>query len=500
MKVGLIQKIIGSLLALLLVLGIVPVGLFYFATPVVAEDSVVRLSPVDETFVYSGAKNKSRKRLDTENLIVGNYWNTYLKFDLTSLGNLKRADMRSAKLRLAVVDTGTNPSGIDDNTFNVSYIDNDNWNDGMTWSERPMGEEQYLCTAGGVGRDGILEIDLSEFLGETAGFEDKIITLKLSPSLSNTVPVRLGSGASPDSSYRPYLKVIVGDGEDRDPSDLKKSYLADNGYISKAEPGRRADKLTEENGGMLSVDNGSAAYLKFVLNLENIRGAVTGAEILLRPEKGSGGVNIKTEVYRLLNDDWKSETLTYDSRPREGMIPVCSLNGVSEEEGIRIDVTDQIYEAVGAGKSSVSFVVDGTGTTPESTDSLRLRSSYSESGAPELRITCTDEPAKVALGEAIGNLKGENESFDNVTRDLPSSYVASNGQKVEIKWNINKDFSLSSLLSLPGQIITGSGKINPPSEEEGPREIQVRVELNCGGETMTKFVLLTIPPSSEPPK
>lgn len=53
MQVGIIRKIIGCALAVLLVLGIVPVGLLYFTTPVVAEGRVVKFLPGAETFVYS---------------------------------------------------------------------------------------------------------------------------------------------------------------------------------------------------------------------------------------------------------------------------------------------------------------------------------------------------------------------------------------------------------------------------------------------------------------
>ncbi len=98
-KINLIQKIIGCVAALLLVVGIVPIGLFYFAEPVVAEGSVVRISPEAETFVYSDAKNKNRDRLDKDNLVVGNYWNTYLKFDLSVLGNVDKGGHHKGKAK-----------------------------------------------------------------------------------------------------------------------------------------------------------------------------------------------------------------------------------------------------------------------------------------------------------------------------------------------------------------------------------------------------------------
>ncbi len=502
MKVGIIQKILGCILALLLVLGIVPVGLFYFATPVIAEDSIIRLTPTDETFVYSDAKNKDRRRLDEDNLVVGNYWNTYLKFDLSSLGNVKRADLRQAKLRLAVVDNGKSSQGENDCSFNVSYIDNDNWDDSMTWASKPKGEEQYLCTASGADGGCFLEIDLTEFVKRTAGYEDKVITLKLSPTISNSIPIRIASSDSDDPVLRPYLKIIVGDIYDSDPTTPEKSHLDTNGYVSSAYPNIKSDELLKINNGILAVDNGSAAYLKFNLDLRNIIGAVDNAEIFIRPVNKSA--NIKLNVYYLENDDWSGADLSYDSRPEGEQTLVKSYNGIDVLGGIRIDVTDIVYEAVSAGKARVSFIIDGMETSGNSTDSLELYSNYFEGNslennalkdnAPKLLISSTDDKEVVALREAISNLKGDNISFDNVTSDLPSSYTASNGEKVNIKWNINESFSIKDLFGLRKSVITNSGRINPPSLLEGAKTVRAKATLTCGSRTTEKYLDVTVPP------
>lgn len=492
MEVGIIQKILGCILALLLVLGIVPVGLFYFATPVIAEDSIIRLTPIAETFVYSDAKNKNRSRLDEENLIVGNYWNTYLKFDLSALGNVKRADLRQAKLRLAIVDNGKVSQSEADCSFNVSYIDNNNWNDSMTWSSKPTGEEQYLCTASGADGGSVLEIDLTEFIKRTAGYDDKIITLKLSPSISNNVPIRIASSDSVDPILRPYLKIILGDIYDSDPTTLEKSYLDTNGYVSSACPNIKSDELLKINNGILAVDNGSATYLKFNLDLRNIIGAVDNAEIFIRPINKSA--NIKLNVYYLENDNWSGADLSYNNRPEGGQTLIKSYNGVEVSGGIRIDVTDIVYDAVSVGKAQVSFIIDGMDTSVNSTDSLELYSNYFEDNAPKLLISSTDDKQVVALREAISNLKGDNSSFDNITSDLPSSYTAANGEKVNIKWSINESFSIMDLFGFRKSVITSSGRINPPSLLEGAKTVQAKATLTCGSRTMERYLVVTIPP------
>ena len=490
MQVGIIRKIIGCALAILLVLGIVPVGLLYFTTPVVAEGRVVKISPGAETFVYSDAKNKNKSRLDEDNLLVGNYWNTYFRFDLSAIGNAKKSDISQAKLRLAVIWDGRNEPDETDCSFNVSYLDNNNWGDNMTWSTKPGGEEQYLCTAAGNGSDSILEIDLSEFIRKAVGNDEKVFTLKLSPSVSNTAPVQIASTRYSDPSYRPYLKILVGDAVDTDTKTLNKSYLDTNGYVSKAEPNTNSNELLYKNNGRLAVDNGSAVYLKFNIEPKNILGAVEDARIFLRPIGKS--VNTKIDIYYLENDGWNSGELSYNNRPEGELSLIKSYNGLEVSGGFSVDVTDLVYKLVKSGKYTASFLIDGTQTDPASTDSLELYSSYSHEFAPSLSVSVTDDKNMTAIREAIMELKGNNSSFDNVTSDLPSSYIAENGERVTIKWDFNDNYSLGNILGFRKSVITTSGQINPPAFFEDAKTIQAKAILSSGSRTLERFVTMTI--------
>ncbi len=490
-KINLIQKIIGCVAALLLVVGIVPIGLFYFAEPVVAEGSVVRISPEAETFVYSDAKNKNRDRLDKDNLVVGNYWNTYLKFDLSVLGNVNKADITRAKLRLAVLWNGKNSSELSDCSFNVSYIDNNNWNDNMTWASKPMGEETYLCTASGGEANTILEIDLSEFVRNAVAYEDEVITLKLSPSLSNNAYICFASTENPDPTYRPYLKILVGDAYDTDSPSLNKTYLEQSGYVSAALPNMPARELLEKNNGILVADSGSVTYLKFRLDLNNIKGAVRDARIFLRPLRES--VNTRLDVYLLDNDAWWDGELCYNNMPEGESYLVKSYDGIEARGGFSVDVTDIIYDMVKNQRTTVTFVLDGTQNDPASTDSLELYSAGSEF-APSLAVSVTDNPYETALREALVNLNGSNSSLDNITGDLPNRYTASNGETVTIRWELNDNFSLETLLGLRKSVVTNSGKVNHPSVFEEPKTVQVKAILTSGDRSLERYVVITVMP------
>ena len=91
-------------------------------------------------------------------------------------------------------------------------------------------------------------------------------------------------------------------------------------------------------------------------------------------------------------------------------------------------------------------------------------------------------------------LKGNNSSFDNVTSDLPSSYIAENGERVTIKWDFNDKYSLGNILGFRKSVITNSGQINPPAFFEDAKTIQAKAILSSGSRTLERFVTMTIQP------
>lgn len=487
-----IKKIVGTILALLMVVCMIPAGLFYLSTPVVAEGQFVKISPSADTFVYSEAKNKNKSKLDNDNDIIGNYWNTYMKYDLSQLSNTSRNDITSAKLRFAVTYSKFSIEEGFDCSFNISYVENNNWNENMTWSNKPRGEEQYICTASGAASGSVLEVDITEFIKQAISLDDTDITLKMGPTLSSNSPIKIASKGHEDPSKRPYLKIVVGNAKDNDPALLNKSYLDTSVYVSKMAPDMNAADLLEKNNNRLAVDNGSITYLRFNIDPRNIKGAVYNAQLFLRPILKSG--NTKIDVYYLENNDWNPEALTYNNQPEGKRKLIESFNGIDVGGNINIDVSEIIYSLVDSGIYTATFLFDGTSTDLASTDTIEFYSQYDNLNAPSLAIAATDNKDVVAIREALDNIKGDNTSLDNITEDLPHSYIAQNGERVSIKWLINEEFSIMNALGLTKSAISTSGKINQPTYFEDEKKVRVKVVLTVGNEYIEKFYDLTIRP------
>ncbi|MCI5893115.1 MAG: DNRLRE domain-containing protein [Clostridiales bacterium] len=487
-----IGKIIGCAVALMIAVGSVPVGLLYFATPIVAEGQFVKIMPINDTFVYSEAKNKNRFKLDEQYDLIGNYWNTYLKFDLSALGNAKKTDIGRAVLRLTVVQSGINPDGEADCSFNVSYLDNNNWNENMNWSGKPNGEEQYLCTASSKESNSVLDIDITEFMKKAVSLDDRVITLKLSPSISCNAPVKIASVNVDDPSLRPCLKIALSDAEDPDLNVLNKSYIDTCAYVSAAEPDTSGEELLERNNGYMAVDNGSAAYLKFNLEPRNILGTINDARILFRSAVKSA--NTKIDIYYLENNDWTAGDISYNNRPQGEAELIKSYNGIDTDSEFNIDVTDIIYNLIRKGEYTASFIIDGTATAPSSTDSVALYSGMSAGNAPSLAVSVTDNPEETAVMEALSNILGKNSAPDNITTDLPNSYTAENGVKVGIKWIADEAVSLPEILRLNKSTISQSGKINRPPYLENPKTVRIKAVLTAGSRTKERLMTLTVRP------
>lgn len=492
---GRLKKIIGCAIALLIALGSIPVSLLYFTTPIVAEGQLIKLYPTSDTFVYSEAKNKSRERLDEKNDIIGNYWNTYYKFDLSALGTAGKNDVGNAKLRLFIKSSGIDPNKSEDSSFCVSYLENNNWSESMSWSSKPSGEEQYICTASAAGDNSILQIDITEFIKKASEFDDRTITLKLSPTVSTNTPLTVASVYSDDPSMRPCLKISLSDASDSELTTPNKANLNADAYVSKAAPDKSAEELLSLNNGYLAVDNGSAAYLKFNLEPRNILGAVKKAVLKLRPAVQSS--NTKIDVYYLKNNNWNTSSLTYNNRPEGEAKLIHSYNGINIGGGLDIDVTEYVYDLIRSGEYTMSLILDGTTSDPASTDTTAFYSSMSGFGSPNLVIDVTDDPAEVAIAEAKANILGKNTAPDSIIYDLPSSYTAENGLRVNIKWVTNGEFSL---LNLPNILKSGFspisqwGKITRPAYLENPVSVRTKAELSVGGSTDTKAMTLTIMP------
>lgn len=491
-----IKKIVGSILLSLLLLGIVPVGIIYLATPVIADGEFIKIQPEKDMFVYSLKEDESSRELDERRMIVGANWDTYIAFDLSRLDNKTPNEISSVKLRLAATWLGAGSDGSNQARFNVAYLDNNNWNDGTTWNNKPRGNETNL-TYVTYSSAGVLEIDLTEPIKEMLGSENQTITLRLSAADHAAAPIQFASSGYEDPSYRPYLKILVNDAVDTDPPGLNKTYLDTNVYVSEASPNASGYDAVAANDDLLCVDNGSATYLKFNIDPKNIQGAITDAKIQLRPKNKSS--TMRMQLYYINNNDWNG-SMTYNSRPAGETELIETAPGYDTRSGISFDVTSLIRRLFSEKMYTASFIL--ACDDPESTESVLF---YSNNGAPSnfapgLSIDVSDDPDIVAIYEAFDNIAGDNPSLDEVYTNLPGGYEASNGRRVMIRWSgdtyipIISDISDIISSSRSTGSILGSGRINPPHMFQKPISVDTTVTLTCGDDSVEREVSVTLMP------
>lgn len=488
---GFLKKAVCFVIALIIALCSIPVGLLYFTTPIVAEGQFIKLSPINDTFVYSEAKNKNRSKLSDEIDVVGDFWNTYLKFNLSALGNVSKADISSAHLRLGIIECGESKEDNSNSEFGVSYLNNNNWNESMTWSARPQGDMQHICTAQADGSDTVLDIDITEFIKKAVSFSDKTVTIKLAPGVSCNTYIKIGSKNISDPTMRPLLKIALKDAVDPDINTLDKAYLDECVYVSKSEPDVTGSELIQKNDNLLPIDNGSVSYLKFNLEPRNILGAVTKAKICLRSLKTA--TNTKIKVYYLKNNDWTS-SVTYNDRPIEDECELIQVfSGVPYESGLNIDVTKAVYDSVHRGEFVVSFMIDAS-ENEASTETALMYAKDSGQNSPRLDITVSDDVYETAVMEAMANMLGTNSSQNKITSDLNNVYVAENGVKSSIRYVMDEEFSLTHILRRNKNVISSTGKVSRPEYPKKAEEVRVRAYVTAGGVTKEEVLNLTVLP------
>ena len=211
------KKLAVILIASVMLLGVVPVGMISRPTTVSAEGEFLRLSPAAETFVSAKLDEQglSGSQIAPGLQMVGDSYDTYLRFDLSSLLDKDTADVHEAKLRLAVVRGG----GEGAVPVRLWLMPDNAWNESMTYQSRPpvLGEIKLAETAvdSRNARNALVELDMTEYVKKWIEDGRTSVSLHLDASGTSIAAVFAGTDYE-DKAYRPCLKVVTGDAADPD--------------------------------------------------------------------------------------------------------------------------------------------------------------------------------------------------------------------------------------------------------------------------------------------
>ena len=472
---SIIQKIAVLFLTLLMLITMMPVGLFPGSDTPSAEGSFVRNLPSAEVSVQSINKDEMTRS-------IGKYNSVYYKFDVSELTKVKPEEIKEVNLRLAFLKG----SGMVDNTVKISVIDADKM---PSKSEKisflPIEESTFELihpnTSGN--EDALTEIDMLEYVKNIISQGKTEIAVGISAEMP--VCVTMASQRYIDAAYRPCLKMVTGIAEDSDAKTLAKSELKEAAFISQKEGNDSGDKLSAKAKGLL-IGNGTETYLKFDINRAAIMGELYSARLVLRNTDIYDSV--KAKVYLLNNSQWTAGEISYNNKPRgEEKEAMTVLE--SNADIITIDVTQQVCEAVNRKMDTLTFRIVGL-----ENKTVRFENGENGTMAPRLYLKASDDKDIVCASEAALNALGNNRaSF--VTMNLSDSYSSQNGGSAKISWD---ELDVNNEVLKEKTYVGKNGDITRPKWYEDAAHIVANAEIRSGDYITHRRYYLTIPAETAP--
>ena len=466
-----IKKLAVMLIAGVMLLGVVPVGLVSKPTTVSAEGEFLRISPSAEAFVSSkyGERGTSGRDISSDLNMVGEQYDTYLRFDISNLLDKNINEIHKAALRLAVVNTGMENT----DTVQLWHMQDNVWNESVTYENRPssVGELKLadISMAACCKTGSVVEVDLTEYVKNQIENDSSVLSLHLNAAGSGTAS--FAASLYEDRAFRPCLKIITGDAVDTDQSDLTKAWLENSVSTGNSKYAENA----------LYIGNSSEIYLKFHLNRGNIQGAMYDIRLKADLLRAKDGTDIS--VYLVHCGDWSSinepaeseETLVHNSALTEGT------------ESLAVNLTDPVNDIYSAGGEFITLRI--------AADSDGESVFYSSGNlAPRLDIRATDSPRVVASVEAGARALGENPAPAAITSDLLENYAAADGTKAFFKWSAYDPETGKRIYD----ILSDDGTITRPKWFEDSRTIHAKAVIASGAYRTERSFILTVLPDDPP--
>ena len=481
------KKVLSSLLACLLLLGVVPVGLISLHTPAAAEGEVLKISPIYDTYVHQDYKTKTGIALEPSSddvmraTEIGAGQETYLQFQLESILGKSDDEIASASLRLVALDSDNAAVPV-----TMQFFDNNDWDEGITYARKPAGNGTDLGSVTmQANAPAVYEIDLTDALKQWVKDEVQTVSLRLTAEPDTDGTVSIGSTRNSDPAYRPYLKVITGDASDPEPDTIQKAVTEVAVSISNENSEETGNDYTQRTG-TLSSGGGHEAFLKFRLQRANIQGAVVSAKVRL---KATGTAPFF--VYTMQNDSWDGG-VTYQNRPQGPETLVYQGSGSSVP--VEIDITDAVSDAVEQGLDTICLHIIGNDASVPVT-----LTAAGQTATPSLSIRVSDDPNVIAVREAAVNLLGANANTDSILTDLTRSYTAENGVRATVDWTVRDTTFAEEKGSYENtNYISNAGEVTRPKWFEGTKTFHAEASIKSGSAVLTREMDLTLPAEAVP--
>ncbi|WP_127585522.1 CBM96 family carbohydrate-binding protein [Paenibacillus koleovorans] len=278
-----------------------------------------------------------------------------------------------------------------------------------------------------------IEVEIEESVAELVSKDSRITIVRMQPSLKLRVNV---NGAKGRAIHAAFTLGPPSDGNVLPP-------VADS-YIK----GGTDAGVNYGSSDLLKVKGTTNSNLvrKGLLKFD-LSGMATAAEAVLRLKGSSGGSPGTLKVYEASPDSWTESTVTWNNAPAIVGSMLDSITVGTTEQVYELDVTEAIRQALGSGRGSITFLLEGVA----SEDLLmEFRSLESSSGQPALYVRGIEQNAQLTrvAPAADATVRGGTSGNDNYgTSGLLKLYESTNAN---VKRKAYLKFDLSQFASISG--------------------------------------------------
>lgn len=490
-----IQKIILLFLATLMLLTVLPVGIFKRSDSVDKRGALIRLYP---------SELKANNYFDeSETVAVDKNSGAVLEFDLENLNSTDIKDVKQIRLRLgfvcgsgerfnrAAVTLPLEGSGFSDAQKVLNMYKNELFNE-YIYNFKQYAEISPLTEQAD---NTVSETDVTDYAKLKLKAQNKKISFGIWGK--NSIPIQMAGLKYSDPYFRPYLEILTGAATADTDVISAKTTLAEAVYVSASKPDTSAAELSSESGGMMCEED-TELYLKYDINRTAIEGSPYKARLLMKidDKKENGRTTApfgRVSISCINNNDWNSADISYNRRPEGEEISLPVKAAVINGE-ISADVTQAICEAYDLGATGVTFKItlEKMREYPDDSQKFRVFGMGGEIEQPRLFVSTSGDADIVCAAEAALNAVGDN-SREYVTGNLEGTYSASNGSYAKLSWQ-----ELNTDPVRRGGFLSSNGVIIRPKWFEGNAEIIALAKITAGGYSTTRKYRLTVRAEAKP--
>ncbi len=466
------QKLIVIALAILLLVTMLPAGLFHNPDPPGAEGEFLRLVPSTEF-----SRRVSNDKGNDEIKLLSSTCPAYFMFDISNLSEVKESEINEVKFRAVFLKGYGNAEA----RVALSLVPEESFPESYTTAYSPAClSHSFASFTPDTENDSVFQADLTDYAKNLLKEGKTKLAVKLTSD--SKVPYAFASSQNSDEAFRLCLKTSTGIFYDTDSDSVEKTRLCEATYVSDKNTAVTGSKLQSDNKNLIA-GNGNETYLRFDIIKEALLGSTYSAKLILNTVSQPSGNKIR--VYCINNNEWNND-INYDNRPKGEESEAITLT-VPDSNFVTADISQQVCEAIKQNINSLTIRIVGL-----SENTTEFTYGENEKHNPRLCLKNSDNPDIVCASEAaLSALNGNRSSY--VTLNLLNSY-SKGSNTAKLAWSEITDGKAKEDMSH----INSNGEITRPLWFEDNAYLIANAKITSGDYETNRRYAITVPSQAAP--